>query len=263
MHYSSCVWQIGPTQAQTTCMVRMVATRVCVFVYIAASLRSPRASCVVSVAGECPGSLLHLIRGVGCVGFNVFRMSPLWAAIVFRSADLMCHIGVDLMSLLFVAISWQRRRTVATYPEPFRSTAPPLVMASSTDVTSTDASALLQKVAASGCLHTKDARDAARACEVGKAVLRVAVAELVAAAQGAPILNSKSADGTPINVVVRYKSALPSGAKVKRYGRAGEEFLVKNQFLRVDLPGKTVTRVLLDEPPALSNGKSAAAIFQS
>ena len=101
-------------------------------------------------------------------------------------------------------------------------------MASSTDVTSTDAIALLQKVAASGCLHMQDARDAARACEVGKAVLRVAAAELVAAAHGAPILNSKSADGTPINVVVRYKSVLPSGAKVRRYGRAGEEFLVKN-----------------------------------
>ena len=134
---------------------------------------------------------------------------------------LVCHTGVELMSLLFVAISWQRRRTVAPSPEPFRSTAPPLVMASSTDFTSTDASALLQKVAASGCLHTKDARDAARACEVGKAVLRVAAAELVAAAQGAPILNSKSVDGAPISVAVRYANVLPSGARVKRYGRVG------------------------------------------
>ena len=98
-------------------------------------------------------------------------------------------------------------------------------MASSADVTSADASALLQKVAASGCLAKHDMRDATRACEVGKAVLRVAAAELVAAAHGAPILNSKSADGTPINVAVRYASVLPSGARVRRYGRAGEEFL--------------------------------------
>ena len=136
-------------------------------------------------------------------------------------------------------------------------------MASSTDVTSADASALLQKVAASGCLAKQDMRDAARACEVGKAVLRVAAAELVAAAHGAPILNSKSADGTPINVAVRYASVLPSGARVRRYGRAGEEFLVKNQFLRVHLPGTTMTRVLLQEPQPLSHGKSAAAIFQA
>ena len=127
----------------------------------------------------------------------------------------------------------------------------------------TDAAALLQRLSSSGSLNKDGTATASRVCEVGKAVLQTAAAELVETARGAPILNSKSAGGTPISVVACYQRRLPSGKKIKRSGRAGEEFLVKNQFLRALLPGRAVTRVLLQEPQVLSNGKSARAIFEA
>jgi hypothetical protein len=78
------------------------------------------------------------------------------------------------------------------------------------------------------------------------------------------MLTSKSADGTPITVVARTRHVLPSGQSVLRSGRTCEEYLVKNQFIRVVLStGECCTRVLLQDPVALSHGKKADNIFQA
>ena len=85
--------------------------------------------------------------------------------------------------------------------------------------------------------------------------------DLVEKAGGrAPILNSKSSDDIPMSIV--HGSSVKAGAKkVRRTGKAGVELLVKNQFLRALLPcGEWATRVLLQEPVSMTEGKSAAAI---
>lgn len=71
----------------------------------------------------------------------------------------------------------------------------------------------------SGALTKADCRATLVMCEIGKAVLRKAAGELVADAAGAPILNSKSADGTPISVVLRMRRKMSTGAVLIRSGR--------------------------------------------
>ena len=56
----------------------------------------------------------------------------------------------------------------------------------------------------------------AKVSEAGKEVLKDVALQLVARAGGSPMLTSKSADGTPITVVVRTEHSLPSGQKVAR-----------------------------------------------
>ena len=67
---------------------------------------------------------------------------------------------------------------------------------------------------ASGQLSEPDVRALERISEIGKLVLRHAAQELVSSAANCPMLNSKSADGTPISVVLRHRRQLPSGAIV-------------------------------------------------
>ena len=116
---------------------------------------------------------------------------------------------------------------------------------------------------ASGQLSKPDVRALERVCEIGKVVLQHAAQELVSSAANCPMLNSKSADGTPISVVLRHRRQLPSGAIVERSGRECKDFLIKNQFLRAYLPGGYTTRVVLQDPVTLTHGKSADAIFQA
>ena len=102
------------------------------------------------------------------------------------------------------------------------------------------------------------------ACEVGKEVLRRVARQLIEDAEGAPVLSSKSCDGTPLVVAHRGSSTLTSGKKVRTQGRECCEFLVKNQFLRTkDSDGKWKTAVLLGEPVNLIFGKSVNAIIQA
>lgn len=128
-----------------------------------------------------------------------------------------------------------------------------------------EASAIVESLArSSGALSPGDIRQMFRVCEAGKETLATAALRLVSRAQGAPMLNSKSADGTPITVVSRTQEALPSGKKVHRAGRTCEEFLVKNQFLRTVLPtGECFSKVMLQDPLPLANGKAADKIFQA
>lgn len=140
-----------------------------------------------------------------------------------------------------------------------------LKMASASGEPRTSAAEELQRLChASGSFSKSDMRAAGRLCESGKEVLRNAAFEFLRDASGAAVLNSKSADGTPISVVVRSRRALPSGDVVARSGRQSSEFLIKNQFLRAFVPGQgCTTRVLLQEPVPLTHGKTALAIFSA
>jgi hypothetical protein len=117
---------------------------------------------------------------------------------------------------------------------------------------------------ASAALTTEDMRRLQAVCEAGESTLQSMAAQLVAIAAGSPILNSKTADGTPITVVTRTEHQLPSGQRVIRSGRHCEEYLLKNQFLRTVLPsGQVYTRALLQDPSPLIHGKKVDQIFQA
>eukprot|EP00974_Lingulodinium_polyedra_P019744 1909561-Lingulodinium_polyedra.AAC.1 len=94
------------------------------------------------------------------------------------------------------------------------------------------------------------------ACEAAKAVLIRAFDDLLSRNQGAPLLTSKSCDGTPINAVDRAQVKLPSGKVVHCSGRAAHEFLVKVQWLRaIRADGSHETIVLLQAAQPLIYGK--------
>ena len=104
--------------------------------------------------------------------------------------------------------------------------------------------------------------EAPLACEVVKETLLRAARDLIEDAGGRPVLTSKSCDGTPITVAHRSTLVQPGGKRVKRSGRQGQEFLVANQFLRLDMGGAGMkTKVLLAEPTPLQHGKAVPAIL--
>ena len=89
---------------------------------------------------------------------------------------------------------------------------------------------------ASGFLDDNDRlQTLPKACEVSKEVLLRGAKRLVADSGGRPMVTSKSADGTPITVVHRNTYQLPQGKQVRKSGHACKEFLVQNQFLRVNM----------------------------
>ena len=111
-------------------------------------------------------------------------------------------------------------------------------------------------------LNPKDRWEIDIVCEAAKVVLLHGVQELVSDANRAPILSSKSCDGTPMSLVHRDKRVLPSGRAVRSSGHQGVEWLVQNQFVRAQLPhGEWVTRILLSDPCILQYGKACQAIL--
>ena len=115
---------------------------------------------------------------------------------------------------------------------------------------------------ASGVLTVQETRELASVCEVAKETLLRGAQGLVEEASGRPILTSKSCDGTPLSVVHRSSRKLQSGRSVRTTGRQGQEFLLQNQFLRVDMGAQGwQTKVLLSEAQALRFGKSVVAIM--
>ena len=117
---------------------------------------------------------------------------------------------------------------------------------------------------ASGALSPNEANAIQKVAEVGKEVLGSAFQDLVIIVAGSPVLTSKSADGTPITVVKRVDATMPGGKKIRRTGRECHEFLVKNQFGRALMPdGKTLTRVMLQDPLPLTHGKTSSAMFEA
>eukprot|EP00974_Lingulodinium_polyedra_P068806 6663290-Lingulodinium_polyedra.AAC.1 len=114
----------------------------------------------------------------------------------------------------------------------------------------------------SSSLGVADVRALEIGCEAAKEVLKGALSDLVKEARGAPILTSKSCDGTPVQGrKVHASSQLPSGSRVKTSSKHTLEVLVKNQFARAVLPGGEVkTRVRLQDPVPLEHGKSVPCI---
>ena len=115
---------------------------------------------------------------------------------------------------------------------------------------------------ASGKLSRDEIREVLRVSEVGRATLDLAARQLVQNAQGLPLLTSKTADATPVTVVVRTSHTLGgSTTMVRRQGRTKEEFLLKNQFVRSrSAAGEVATSVMLQEPLPLTEGKTAGHI---
>ena len=115
---------------------------------------------------------------------------------------------------------------------------------------------------ATGSLSPADARQAARLCECGKKILDLSASDLVAAAAGRPILNHKTADGTPLRV--SYTARLRHSGSQRsftRSGKHGAEFMMKNQMLRCLHPSGTLNAARLQDPALMEYGKSAAAQF--
>ena len=116
---------------------------------------------------------------------------------------------------------------------------------------------------ASGFLNDEERkRELPIACAAAKETLLRGAQRLVHEAAGRPILTSKSCDGTPITIVHRSTVHQPGGKAVRSHGRECKEFLVQNQFLRVDMGlDGWQTKVLLSEPTPLTHGKSVPAIL--
>eukprot|EP00974_Lingulodinium_polyedra_P039673 3806691-Lingulodinium_polyedra.AAC.1 len=116
--------------------------------------------------------------------------------------------------------------------------------------------------AASAALDSQGRRDLDVACEAAKATLNVAFLDLVQKNQGIPLMTSRSCDGTPINVVQRASSKLPSGKVVAWSGRASAEYLVKVQWARcLHADGSHQTAVAFSEAQALTWGKKVHCII--
>ena len=132
---------------------------------------------------------------------------------------------------------------------------------SASDVSALAASKVHELSKASTCLSLGGRRELDIGCEAAKDVLQEKFRAQVSAASGSPLLTSKSADGTPMNVVDRQRGPLPSGRTFQSSGRKTLEILSKNQFLRGrSALGQCETSVLLQEAQALTHGKKTRAI---
>eukprot|EP00974_Lingulodinium_polyedra_P025734 2486740-Lingulodinium_polyedra.AAC.1 len=93
-------------------------------------------------------------------------------------------------------------------------------------------------------LSRDEAHLCAQLCEASKEVCRMSTKRLVGKAADRPLLQSCSADGTPMQVSTRVRQALPGGRVHQRAGKAGYEFLVASQFTRlIEGPGQSTTSV--------------------
>ena len=114
----------------------------------------------------------------------------------------------------------------------------------------------------SGALTHGDVHKIGLLAEVGQRYQRILIRKAVHAAQGAPMLMSYSADGTPALLKHQVKQQNPSGSSVLRSGKASHELLVQTLFCRrLDGMGKSHTVALLHAPVPLTNGKSAMAQY--
>lgn len=83
---------------------------------------------------------------------------------------------------------------------------------------------------ASGALSVHDTRETMRICEIATFVMIQATARLVTAVDHEPLMQSCSADGTPIQVGNQVQAHLPNNQLIGRGGHTSHEFLVANQF---------------------------------
>lgn len=124
------------------------------------------------------------------------------------------------------------------------------------------ATELISKCAKAGGSLTKDElRSCNRVAEIMKEVCRQSTARLVAASQGAPVMQSCAADGTPIQVSVQCQQSLPSGRAVKIAGKCAHEFLIANSFVRMHTEtGDAKTVATIRDPIPLTSGKGTLQI---
>ena len=109
----------------------------------------------------------------------------------------------------------------------------------------------------------KGLREVEKLAEVLKHTTRAEAFELVAGAQGRPMLCSYSNDGTPIRTTTRVVTSGSLG-KVRRVGGAGHELLVQRAVFRTR--GGTSgwqTVMMVRDPLPLVHGKGADAIFSA
>ena len=113
-------------------------------------------------------------------------------------------------------------------------------------------------------LCTTDIRALDKASEISKEVLRTSVFTLVAKAENRPMLRSSQSDGTPIRVKQTQTVELASGKKHHLSGKASHEFLVGNSMYKYQDEKHTWhTKVLFTDPQPLTEGKTAAALFEA
>jgi hypothetical protein len=160
----------------------------------------------------------------------------------------------------------RRAATTATAATPFRSRFCLKEMASAGSSSDRGSAFSLMKRfgQVSSMASDQDVRLMARYCEMCKHLLRERVADLVAEADGAPLLRHYRSDGTPVSTKHRYAVQLRQGSKVKREGKATDEYLVQHAFFRyIDAGSRARTTVMLRDPMPLTHGKGAVACLSA
>ena len=108
---------------------------------------------------------------------------------------------------------------------------------------------------------TADLRNLQKLCEAVKAYMVSKAARLVSKAGTMPVLVSYASDGTPLRVRQRMALSVGAGSTSAAKGKATEEYLVQVAFLRyIDIHGQSHSTVVMREPLALTNGKTAMAL---
>ena len=156
-----------------------------------------------------------------------------------------------------------RRWLFLTSPHPFFEATVANMAEEEQPASQAGINAVLKVCRSTTALNDGGARELAQVSHILKDVLATSARDMVEHASGAPLLNSRSADGTPMRVVHRYRfqSAGSSKKQVERTGRSGHEFLLQNQFLRGTIDGELRTHVVMQHPVCLVHGKTAEAQF--
>ena len=101
----------------------------------------------------------------------------------------------------------------------------------------------------------------AKLVEAGKHLLRGQAQQAIASADGAPVLVSYAADGTPIQTTFAQKAS-HSSAKVRRIGRATEEYYIQQAwYVYRDCHGRLRSSVVLSDPLPLTEGKKLPSLL--
>ena len=101
----------------------------------------------------------------------------------------------------------------------------------------------------------------AKVTEVGKELLRGKAEQLIRKADGAPLLVSYAADGTPIQTSIS-QYASHGDAKVRRIGKATEEYYIQQAwYVYCDPHGHLQTSVVLTDPLPLTRGKRLPSLL--
>ena len=100
-------------------------------------------------------------------------------------------------------------------------------------------------------------REVQRLAEAGKALLDECAKDLIAAAQGRPVLYQYQGDGTPLKLKSAFQVAFAEHQKTSRSGYSGEELFCQGAFVRsVDSVGNPLVACIMKEPRPMA-GKTA------